>query len=56
MQVANHQATRQNEVKEMKNQMPWPPQPSDLDPKKFHMPKDLGKFLAILITSQEIAK
>ena len=42
-----------NEIKEMKDEMPWPPQPSDLNPENFNMPKKLGQFLATLITGQE---
>ena len=42
-----------NEIKEMKDEMPWPPQPSDLEPEKFQMPKILGQFLTSLITGQE---
>ena len=41
------------EIKEMKDQMPWPPQWSDFEPKKFEMPPKLGQFLTCLMTSQE---
>ena len=41
------------EIKEMKDQMPWPPQWSDFEPEKFEMPPKLGQFLTCLMTSQE---
>ena len=42
-----------NEIKELKDEMPWPPQPSDLNPESFNMPKTLGQFLTNLISGQE---
>ena len=42
-----------NEIKEMKDEMPWLPQRSDLNPENFKMPKKLGQFLTTLITGQE---
>ena len=33
------------EIKEMKDQMPWPQQSSDLELEKFEMPPKLGQFL-----------
>ena len=29
----------------MKDEMAWPPQPNDLNPDNFNMPKKLGEFL-----------
>ena len=37
----------------MKDQMPWPPQSSDLEPEKSEMPPKLGQFLTCLMTGQE---
>ena len=41
------------EIKEMKDEMPWPPQPSDLEPEKFGIPEKLRQLLTILITGQD---
>ena len=37
----------------MKDEMPWPPQPNDLNPDNFNMPKKLGEFLTTLITGKD---
>ena len=37
-----------NEIKEMDDNIPWPPQPEDLKPDKFRMPDTLGHFLTTL--------
>ena len=37
----------------MKDQMPWPPQSSNLEPEKFEMLPKLGQFLTCLMTGQE---
>ena len=42
-----------NEIKELKDGMPWPPQPNDLQPENFKMPKMLGEFLTVLITGRD---
>ena len=42
-----------NEIKELKYEMPWPPQPNDLQPENFKMPKMLGEFLITLITGRD---
>ena len=42
-----------NEIKEMKDQMPQPPQSRDFEPEKFEMPPKLGQFLTCRMTSQE---
>ena len=48
----------QNEVKEMKDQLPWPPQPGDLHPEKNFICRNtfLGQFWGLLITGQKSAK
>ena len=33
------------EIKEMKDSMPWPPQPNDLAPNKIEIPQSLRVFL-----------
>ena len=42
-----------NEIKELKDGMPWPPEPNDLQPENFKMLKMLGEFLATLITRKD---
>ena len=42
-----------NEIKELKDGMPWPPQPNDLQPENFKMPKMFGEFLTTLITGRD---
>ena len=42
-----------NEIKELKDGIPWPPQPNDLQPENFKMPKMLGEFLTTLITEKD---
>ena len=37
----------------MKDEMPWPPQPNDLNPDNFKMTKKLGEFLITLITGKD---
>ena len=37
----------------MKDEMAWPPQPNDLNPDNFNMPKKLGEFLTTLITGKD---
>ena len=39
-----------SEVTEMKDEMPWPPHPEDLQPDKFKMPYKLGLFLTAIFT------
>ena len=34
----------------MKNEMPWPPQPSDQQPEKFIIPSRLDTFLKVVLT------
>ena len=42
-----------SEIKELKDGMPWPPQPNDLQPENFKMPKMSGEFLTTLITARD---
>ena len=42
-----------NEVKEMKDELPWPPQPADLEPEKFVLPRNLDRFLTNLFAAKE---
>ena len=42
-----------NEIKELKDGMPWPPQPNELQPENFKMPKMLGEFLNTMITGRD---
>ena len=42
-----------NEIKELKDGMPWPSQPNDLQPENFKMPKMLGEFLTTVITGKD---
>ena len=37
----------------MKDTLPWPPQPKDLEPKKFVIPEKLKKFLSKLFHEEE---
>ena len=41
------------EIEAMKDEMPWPPQPDNLNPDNFKMPKKLGEFLTTLITGKD---
>jgi len=41
------------EIKDLKDEMPWPPQPNDLQPENFKTPKMLSEFLTTLITGKE---
>ena len=41
------------EIKELKDEMPWPPQPIDLDPDKFTIPSKLNAFLTFLLGGKE---
>ena len=42
-----------NEVKYMKDEIPWPPQPSDLESEKFVLPRNLDMFLTNLFAGKE---
>ena len=42
-----------NEIKELKEGIPWPLQPNDLQPENFKMPKMPGEFLTTLITGKD---
>lgn len=41
------------EIKDLKDEMPWPPQPNDLQPENFKTPKMLSEFLTTLITGKD---
>ena len=42
-----------NEINELKDGMPWTPQPNDFQPENFKMPKMSGEFLTTLITARD---
>ena len=42
-----------SEILQMKDTLPWPPQPKDLEPKKFVIPKKLKEFLSKLFHEEE---
>ena len=37
----------------MKDELPWPPQPTDLEPEKFNIPRYLNEFLASLLGGED---
>ena len=48
--VAKAVTATRKEVKCLKDEMSWPPQPSDLEPEKFKIPSKLNEFLTNLFT------
>ena len=45
--------TVQKEIREMDDTIPWPPEPSDLGPEKFCMPRTLELFLTTLLQNRK---
>ena len=43
----------QKEVKDLKDELPWPPQTADLKPEKFDIPQYLSKFLTSLLGGKD---
>ena len=42
-----------SEILQMKDTLPWPPQPKDLEPKTFFNPKILKEFLSKIFHEEE---
>ena len=42
-----------SEILQMKDSLPWPPQPKDLEPKKFFNPEKLKEFLSKMFYEEE---
>ena len=42
-----------SEILQMKDTLPWPPQPKDLEPKKFVIPEKLKEFLSKIFHEEE---
>ena len=45
-----------SEILQMKDSLPWPPQPKDLEPKKFFNPEKLKEFLSKMFHEKERPK
>ena len=41
------------EVKDLKDELPWPPQPTDLEPEKFNIPRCLNEFLTSFLGEKD---
>ena len=50
--VAKAAGAIRKEVKYLKDEMPWPPQPSDLKPEKFKIRSKLNEFLTCLLAGK----
>ena len=41
------------EAKDLKDELPWPPQTTDLEPEKFNIPQYLKEFLTSLLGGKD---
>ena len=51
--IANAANIIRKEIKDLTDELPWPPQPTDLEPDKFIIPSNLEAFLLYLFGGKE---
>ena len=51
--ISNVASIIRKEVEDLKVELPWPPQPTDLEPEKFNIPQYLNEFLTSLLGGKD---